>query len=99
VSRRRLVFRPEAEAEIFAAAEWYEKRKLGLAAELLRALDAVIAAVERNPHQFPQVHGEKRRALLRRFPYGVIFSVSGEEIIVLACTHARQNPKRWQRRR
>jgi toxin ParE1/3/4 len=49
-----------------------------LAAEFLRALDATIAAVERNPDQFPQVHGEKRRALLRRFPYGVIFSVSDE---------------------
>jgi plasmid stabilization system protein ParE len=96
---RRFVFRPEAEEEIFEAAEWYERRKLGLSAEFLRALDAVIAAVERSPHRFPRVHGEKRRALLRRFPYGVIFSVSDEEIVVLACTHARQNPKRWQRRR
>jgi plasmid stabilization system protein ParE len=96
---RRLVFRPEAEEEIFGAAEWYEKRKLGLSTEFLRALDAVVAAVERNPFQFPQVHGEKRRALLRRFPYGVIYSVSDEEIVVLACSHARLNPLRWHRRR
>ena len=96
---RRLVIRPEATEEIAEAAEWYEKRGAGLSAEFLRALDATIARVERNPLQYPRVHQEMRRALLRRFPYGVIFTVSDEEIVILACTHGKQHPRRWQRRR
>ena len=95
---RRLVYRSEAEQEIFAAAEWYEARGSGLAAEFLRAFDAATASVQRNPLQHPQVHPQMRRALLRRFPYSLIYSVSEEEIVVLACAHWRQSPRRWQRR-
>lgn len=40
---RRLIFRPEAETELTEAVDWYEARSLGLGAEFLRALDAVIA--------------------------------------------------------
>lgn len=95
---RRLVYRPEAEQEILAAAEWYDGRGAGLAAEFLRAFDAVLASVERNPLQYAEVHPRMRSALLRRFPYRILFSVSDEEIVVLSCTHWRQNPRRWQRR-
>lgn len=65
---RRLIVRPEAQDEITEAGEWYEARGSGLAAEFLRALDACMAAVLRNPFHFPEVYKEKRRALLRRFP-------------------------------
>jgi plasmid stabilization system protein ParE len=72
---QRLVFRPEAEHEIAAAAGWYDSRGVGLAPEFLRAVDAVVASVQRNPHQYPEVYRGMRRALLRRFPYSLIFSI------------------------
>jgi toxin ParE1/3/4 len=40
-----------------------------------------------------------RRALLRRFPYGIFYLVEPEQIVILACFHARRHPKQWQRRR
>jgi plasmid stabilization system protein ParE len=95
---RRLVYRPEAEQEILAAAEWYDVRGPGLAAEFLRAFDAAIASIERTPLQYAEVHPRMRSALLRRFPYRIVFSVSDEEIVVLSCTHWRQNPRQWQHR-
>jgi toxin ParE1/3/4 len=96
---RRLVVRPQADQELFAAAEWYERRGTGLAAEFLRAFDAATAAVQRNPLQYPQVHHSMRRVLLRRFPYALIYAATEEEIVILACTHQRQHPRRWQMRR
>jgi plasmid stabilization system protein ParE len=36
---RRLVLRPQAQDEITEAAEWYDARGRGLAAEFLRALE------------------------------------------------------------
>lgn len=95
----RLVVRPEALEEISEAAAWYEGRAAGLSAEFLRALDAGLASIERNPLQYPTVRKPLRRALLRRFPYSLIFSASDEEIIVVACAHWRQDPRRWYRRR
>ena len=96
---RRIVFRPQALREVSDAAEWYEERRPGLSAEFLRALDATAASIQRDPQQYPAVHGGMHRALLRRFPYSLVYAFSDEEIVVLACAHWRQHPRRWQERR
>ena len=92
------ILHPDARSEIGSAALWYEDRSSGLGSDFLRSVDAVFAQVQRNPNQFPVVHGPIRRALLRRFPYAVFFVESDTAIRVIACTHVRQNPERWKRR-
>jgi len=52
----RLVVRPAAEADIRAAALWYESRSPGLGGEFLRAIDVAFAEIERMPGRFPVVH-------------------------------------------
>jgi toxin ParE1/3/4 len=91
-----LIVRPEAEAEIAAAAGWYEARLAGLGSEFLRSLEATLAAIERAPEMHPIVHrGVVRRALLRRFPLGVFYVSEGELVTVLALLHARRDPQSW----
>ena len=94
----KITFRPEAEAEIAEAADWYEARGAGLGMEFLRALDAVIASIERNPFGNQVIFKTVRRALLRRFPYSVIYSASDDEVVVFACIHGKRDPKRWRER-
>jgi plasmid stabilization system protein ParE len=96
---RRFVVRSAALEEIFEAAEWYERRSSGLSAEFLRALDATVASVKRAPEEYPKVDGDLRHALLRRFPYSIIFRVDAAEIVVVACTHWRRNPRNWRNRK
>lgn len=95
---RNVVFRPEADLEINEAADWYEARGQGLAPEFFRILDACIESIRRDPLLNPVVYGEARRAVLRRFPYSVIYAVRNEEIIVIACIHGRRDPKSWRDR-
>ena len=38
-----------------------------------------------------------RRALTKRFPYAIYFSIEGTVIVVLAVLHAARNPAEWQR--
>jgi len=52
----RLVVGPAAEADIRAAALWYESRSPGLGGEFLRAIDVAFAEIERMPGRFPVVH-------------------------------------------
>jgi plasmid stabilization system protein ParE len=92
---RRLVVRPRAEREAAAAFEWYEGQSAGLGTEFLRAVDAALAAIQRNPAAYPAVRGPVRRHLLRRFPYGVFFVEYPSEIVVLAIVHARRHPRVW----
>ena len=91
-------FRAQAEAELREATIWYEARSLGLGAEFLRSVDAALAAIERHPLAFPIVYRNMRRAVLRRFPYSIIYELSETEILIVACIHGRRDPKRWQER-
>ena len=50
------------------------------------------------PERFPVVHPQCRRALLRRFPYGVYFVSTRQLISVVACMHVRRDPRRWEER-
>lgn len=50
------------------------------------------------PEIFPVVHRQTRRALLRRFPYGLYYRIVDDQIVVVACMHGRRNPRRWQSR-
>jgi len=92
---RELIIRPEAEAELGEAFEWYESRVQGLGAEFLLAIEATLASIARNPLQHPLVHMTVRRALLRRFPYEIFFVLGGHHIVILAVFHAKRNPKQW----
>jgi plasmid stabilization system protein ParE len=90
--------RPEVEAEIADAADWYEARSTGLGTEFLRAVDAAIASIQRYPLGYQVVFKDSRRALLRRFPYSVIYSISDNEILIVTCIHGKRDPKSWQDR-
>ncbi|MBI2440052.1 MAG: type II toxin-antitoxin system RelE/ParE family toxin [Lentisphaerae bacterium] len=93
-----LIVRAEAEAEMAAAFDWYEGRLSGLGTQFLLAVDAALHGIVRNPLQFPLVHKTARRALLRRFPYEVLFVAEVQRVVVLAVFHVKRNPMRWQER-
>lgn len=90
-----LVVRPAAAREAEEAYTWYEAQSEGLGTEFLRALDAVVASICRDPHLYRVVSGRTRRAALRRFPYGVYFADNGDGVVVLAIVHARRHPRVW----
>jgi plasmid stabilization system protein ParE len=56
-------------------------------------------AIVEYPLAHPRVHGEARRALVRRFPYAIYFRAMSDEVVVLAVMHGRRFPRRWRLRR
>jgi hypothetical protein len=52
-----------------------------------------------NPWQFPVVYKSIWRALVREFPYALMFILGGDETLtVIACFHGSRDPVRWQGR-
>ena len=49
----------------------------------------------RFPKAFPTVHGQVRKAVLRRFPYSLLFIVESDDIVVLGYFHHRRDPRTW----
>jgi toxin ParE1/3/4 len=90
---------PRARLEMIDAAAWYAEQSGGLADAFMTTLEATLRRLEESPLQYQIVHGELRRAKLRRFPYLVIYNVSDEQVTVVACVHAGRDPRRWKQRR
>ena len=93
-----LKVRPAAAADLEDAYRWYEARRPGLGGEFLESAGSTLEAIVRQPKRFPLVHRDLRRALLRRFPYGIFFRIQGDRLMVVACFHAKRDPRRWQSR-
>jgi len=96
--KRALIIRPEAERDLAEAYQWYESQLAGLGSDFLLRLDATLSSIQRTPDLYPTVHRKIRRALIRRFPYGIFYLVERNRIVVLGVLHARRDPRTWRRR-
>lgn len=90
--------RPEAELDLADAAFWYETQQSGLGRQFLGEALAVFSTLAESPQLYPVVHRNARRALLRRFPFGVYYRIETAAIVVVAVMHGSRNPNRWKRR-
>ncbi len=95
---RSLVLRSQAEEDLTAAALWYEEQLLGLGREFLDEADKVFRQITHFPESHPARHRHFRRALLRRFPFGVFYAVEPDNIVVLTVIHLAQDPTELTRR-
>ena len=86
------------EADVGAAFDWYELEESGLGFEFLEELRAAYQRILDSPLGYLELRASIRRALTRRFPYAVYFSVERETVVVVAVLHTARDPAEWQRR-
>lgn len=93
-----LVIAPEAEIDLAGAYSWYEQQRGGLGAEFLNCVDACIQNVIRHPEMYTAVYRSFRRALVRRFPYGIFYEYSCGAVTVYGIFHSAEDPQKWRLR-
>jgi plasmid stabilization system protein ParE len=93
-----VVWTPEANEDLLDARAWYDNIRRELGERYALAVEATVGAIAEHPLQFPVVYQSRRRAGVRRFPYGIFFEVQEHRIVVIACFHGRREPRHWQSR-
>ena len=96
---RRLVFRQNVEIELAEAVDWYNAQRRGLGDEFLTEFDAALGRIAQNPFLYQIIEDDIRRAPLHRFPYGFMYVVSEDELLILTCFHGSRDPRDWQEMR
>jgi len=86
------------EADVEAAFNWYEGEEPGLGLEFLDELRAAYHRILHHPLGYQNLRSGIRRALTRRFPYAVYFSIEEEAIVIVAVLSTARDPEEWQRR-
>lgn len=93
-----VTFLPPAEEEMVVAAQYYESHSPGLGAEFLDEVQRALEALSSNPRAVPVIKAGIRRRLLKRFPFGILYAVEPNTIVVLAVMHLRRRPGYWESR-
>jgi toxin ParE1/3/4 len=93
-----LKIHPAAEAELAAAAQFYESRLTGLGETFLVDIGRCFDRVHNSPQSGAPCYGRFRRLLVRRFPYSVVYEILPDMVLILAVAHQRRKPGYWRRR-
>ena len=98
MSRYAIEAEPAVEFDVEAACNWYEGEERGLGFEFLEELRAAYHRILDHPLGYQDLRSGIRRALTRRFPYAVYFSIEEERIVIVAVLSTARDPEEWQRR-
>ncbi len=94
----RLEFHPEAIAELQFAAQYYEARKPQLGLRFIEAVEDAIRRIAEFPRTWRLLDHDVRRCMTRVFPYGVLYVVEPESILIVAVAHCAREPGYWKKR-
>jgi hypothetical protein len=94
----KLIINPFAEKDLQISTDWYNHQKENLGNDFLVEVENSLQKIQTNPLQFPVVKNSIRRAVLKRFPFGIYFFVKKDIINVFAIFHFSRNPLIWKRR-
>jgi len=91
-------FHPDAEVELNEAIEWYETRELGLGLDFATQIHAAVQRALAFPFAWQEMGSDIRRALVHRFPYGVLYVAEPEHLLSIAVMHLHRQPDYWRSR-
>jgi hypothetical protein len=80
------------------AKEWYEIQQENLGNEFLEETEQILIQITKNPFQFPKSQKTIRKAVMKRFPFSIFFTMHKNLVIVFAIFHNSRNPIVWKNR-
>lgn len=92
-------FHPEAENEFNEAIDYYEDIEPGLGYDFAIEVHSTIIRSVNFPKAWTALEGDVRRSLVRRFPYGILYSEEEGGIFIVAVMHLHRKPGYWKHRR
>jgi len=98
IKKHSLVLQPGARNDTQDAYDWYENQLAGLGDKFLNALEECYLKIEKHPAAFGKFYKNYRKAVIKKFPYLIIFTIIKNEIFVFAIFHGERNPKKRLKR-
>ncbi|MBI5233020.1 MAG: type II toxin-antitoxin system RelE/ParE family toxin [Deltaproteobacteria bacterium] len=87
-----------AQLEIDEAVAWFDSQSQGLGTRFLDDIDRTVRRIVAFPLSCAEIETEIRRCLFTRFPYGIIYGVDNDTIVVIAVAHLHREPRYWMDR-
>jgi hypothetical protein len=85
-------FLPPAAREVREAARYYEEKVPGLGFDFMAEVRAAIRRILQHPQAWCPLDNEFRRCRTSRFPYGLIYTIEGDHVLIIPVMHLHLHP-------
>lgn len=93
------VFHPEALTEYAEAVRYYTQQRIEVAQAFIDAVEDAVYRIRESPTRWSVVDEDVRRCLTRKFPYGILYTIEQDYILILAVMHCNREPGYWKERK
>jgi plasmid stabilization system protein ParE len=91
-------FLETAEIEFYEAITFYNLKREWLGFEFSDEVKSTIQRIKKNPEAWTLLSKSTRRCLTDRFPYGIIYQIRKDTILIVSVMHLKRHPRTWRDR-
>jgi plasmid stabilization system protein ParE len=91
-------FHESAEKELLDAIDYYESSEPGLGFKFSGEVLSAIYRICEHPQAWTEIDAQTRRCLTQKFPYGILYRIVENEILIMAVMHLHRKPDYWKER-
>lgn len=95
----RYVFHPDALSEYAEAVQYFTEQRVEVAQAFINAIEDTVYRIREAPTRYAVIDEDVRRCMARKFPYGVLYTIEQDYILVLAVMHCSREPGYWKSRK
>ncbi|MFZ4800837.1 MAG: type II toxin-antitoxin system RelE/ParE family toxin [Chlorobium sp.] len=90
-----IIFIPDAQDDMINAFDWYELQQAGLGNKFLFDIEYCLQRISFSPNMYLVVYKQYHRAVVKKFPYAVLYNNQHQTIVVYGVFHTSQHPDKW----
>jgi ParE-like toxin of type II ParDE toxin-antitoxin system len=91
-------FLASAQTELAEAFAYYDAQREGLGVGFLEEVKRALERIIEYPEAWSLLSARTRRCRTNRFPYGIIYQIRGEVLLVVGVMHLHREPQAWRAR-
>lgn len=91
-------FLEPAQIELEEEVKYFNEQQESLGYEFAKEVADTITRILKYPEAWARLSKRTRRCRTSRFPYGVIYQIRGDRILIVAIAHLRRKPFYWRDR-
>lgn len=94
----KIEFLPPARAELTDAISYYNTQSEGLGYEFAAEIKRTLGRIAQYPDAWFKLSKRTRRCRTKRFPYGAIYQMREDTLLIVAIMHLSREPESWKSR-
>ncbi len=90
-----VLFLEIAEKEFYISQEYYEEQQTNLGNKFKSEVYNTLKRIQKFPNMFVKVKKDIRKCIVNKFPFNILYSIEGNNILVIAIAHHHRSPDYW----